>query len=359
MKRKNAQHIGFAVLTATLQSSSDGWYQLLPAGEFRARDGRPTDVERGCWYIDADVAARFIASTVDIGQPVLCDYNHATLREQDPTIAPPSEETQWRAEAAGWLTDPATQMQWREGLGLFVRPTWTDDASAAIDAKKWAFLSAVFPYDTVTGEPLFLRMFALTNDPGLTGMQSLAALAAASLIDSPLKPTQDTAVMNDLLRLILVALGIIATDDQTEYTEEQLKELVATATEKITALKTASETAVEVAEVVESQPTPEAVAETVEQAVDDNADAIQEAEQIIAEAELHGVDLSVAVPVTAYMRLQKKLTTAQLGNASLSASQIIAKAQASGAIVASEVPYFTALARQHGVAALNAQLVGR
>lgn len=59
------------------------------------------------------------------------------------------------------------------------------------------------------------------------------------------------------------------------------------------------------------------------------------------------------------MRLQKKLTTAQLGNASLSASQIIAKAQASGAIVASEVPYFTALARQHGVAALNAQLVGR
>lgn len=38
--------------------------------------------------------------------------------------------------------------------------------------------------------------------------------------------------MNDLLRLILVALGIIATDDQTEYTEEQLKELVATATEK-------------------------------------------------------------------------------------------------------------------------------
>lgn len=75
-------------------------------------------------------------------------------------------------------------------------------------------------------------MFALTNDPGLTGMQSLAALAAASLIDSPLKPTQDTAVMNDLLRLILVALGIIATDDQTEYTEEQLKELVATATEK-------------------------------------------------------------------------------------------------------------------------------
>ena len=359
MKRKNTQNIGVAVLTATLQSSTDGWYQLLPAGEFSARDGRPHDVARGCWFIDADIAATFIAATVAVGQPVLCDYNHATLREQDPTIAPPSDETKWRAEAAGWLTDPATQMQWREGLGLFVRPVWTDDAAAAIDAKKWAFLSAVFPYDLETGAPLYLRMFALTNDPGLTGMQALAALAATSFIDSPTQPpTQDETAMNELLRLILVALGVIPADDTTEYTEEQLKELVATASETINTLKTASNAAVDAAAAIDAAATPEAAVEGAEQALDDTA-ALKEAEEIIAEAKLHNIDLAVAVPRSQYNRMVQRLTAEQQGTATLSAENIIAKARASGRVIASEVPDLLALAKTCGVAALNANIAAR
>ncbi|EJF7776011.1 protease, partial [Salmonella enterica subsp. enterica] len=49
-----------AVLSAAMTDSADGWYQLLPAGYFSARDGRPEDVPGGQWFIDAAVAERFI-----------------------------------------------------------------------------------------------------------------------------------------------------------------------------------------------------------------------------------------------------------------------------------------------------------
>ncbi len=348
-----------AILTAELQSSGDGWYQLLPAGEFKARDGRPHDVARGCWYIDADIAAQFIAATAAVGQPVLCDYNHATLRDQDPERQVSAEQTAELAKAAGWLDNPAIEMQWRES-GLYVRPRWTPAAQAGIDAEEWRYLSAVFPYDTETGHPLYLRMFAITNDPGLVGMEPLVALAAASLNDSLNPPTQqDEPVMNEMLKLLLIALGLIPADDTTEYTEEQLKELVAKAAESIGALKTAAEAAVQVQDVVETGTDPEAIVSEATTIVEDTAADLKEAEAIIAEAELHGIDLTVAVPRSEYNKLVRKLAEASLGNAALTAEQIIRKARAQGKVMQSEVPGLLALAKKGGVAALSSNLLHR
>jgi len=40
-----------AVLDAQLTSQGDGWFQLLPVGPFKARDGRPFDVASGYWQL--------------------------------------------------------------------------------------------------------------------------------------------------------------------------------------------------------------------------------------------------------------------------------------------------------------------
>lgn len=347
-----------AILTAELQSSGDGWYQLLPAGEFTARDGRPWDVVNGCWYLDANIAAQFIAATAAVGQPVLCDYNHATLRDLDPEHQISAEQTAELAKAAGWLDNPAVEMQWRES-GLYVRPRWTPAAQAAIDAGEWRYLSAVFPYDTDSGHPRYLRMFALTNDPGLVGMAPLVALAAASLNDSLNPPTQDEPVMNEMLKLLLIALGLIPADDTTEHTEEQFKELTANGVDAISALKAAAEAAVQVQDVVETgTESADIVSETIN-IVEDTAADLAEAEAIIAEAELHGIDLAVAVPRSQYNKLALQLAAASLGHAALSAEQIIRKARAQGRVMKSEVPGLLALAKKSGVAALSANLSAR
>ncbi|MFB9086083.1 phage protease [Erwinia tracheiphila] len=68
------------MLNSTLADPNDGWYQLLPAGHFSARDGRPEDVASGTWFMDADIARAFIEATAAVNQPVLFDYNHVTLK---------------------------------------------------------------------------------------------------------------------------------------------------------------------------------------------------------------------------------------------------------------------------------------
>lgn len=50
-----------AVLDAELAFAADGWQQLLPAGAFAARDGRPFDVPEHTWKLDGQIAAALIA----------------------------------------------------------------------------------------------------------------------------------------------------------------------------------------------------------------------------------------------------------------------------------------------------------
>lgn len=154
--------------------------QLLPAGEFAARDGRPGGGRS--WRVDAAAAARLIEQARARRTPYVVDYEHQTLN---------SEQNGQPAPAAGWFKT----LDWRDGQGLFaVDVEWTEKARAMIAAGEYRFISPVFSYDD-SGRVTELHMAALTNYPALDGM---AALAAAKFT---LQEKEQT--MNDELKKLL------------------------------------------------------------------------------------------------------------------------------------------------------------
>ena len=141
-------------------------FRILPAGLFRAKDGRPAHLPG--WKIDAEIAQRVIAASASADELVI-DYEHQTIN---------AEKNGQPAPAAGWFK----RMVWREGAGLFaVDVQWTDKARAMIAAGEYRHISPVFPYNAVTGEVLKIVGLGLTNNPALPGLANLAALAARHL----------------------------------------------------------------------------------------------------------------------------------------------------------------------------------
>jgi phage I-like protein len=137
-------------------------FRILPAGVFRAKDGRPAHLPG--WKIDGEIARRVIAASVSSYDMVI-DYEHQTIN---------AEKNGQPAPAAGWFK----RMVWREGHGLFaVDVQWTDKAKTMIAAGEYRHISPVFPYDAVTGEVLKIIGLGLTNNPALPGLANLAALS--------------------------------------------------------------------------------------------------------------------------------------------------------------------------------------
>lgn len=188
-----------AVLSLDLNADANGWQQLLPAGLFRAVDGRPFDVPGNHWFIDADVAAHLIALANQRTNDLVIDYEHQTLK---------AEENGEPAPASGWFKT----MEWREGSGLWIKPKWTPRATDFIKNGEYKYLSAVFPYDPTTGKPLRLHSAALVNRPGIDGMQAVEALAALSLSNPTLDPNKTEHSMDELLKAMLAQLGIVVED---------------------------------------------------------------------------------------------------------------------------------------------------
>lgn len=363
MKTKNTQtqKNSIAILSAelNLSSNNDGWYQLLPAGKFKARDGRPFDTPDGYWFLDENTGAAFIQQTIEESndKPILIDYDHQTLHKY---------EHGQKTPAAGWIAHPSRDIEWRP-TGIYIRPQWTPIAQSEIDNKQFNELSAVFDYDRDTGCPIYLRMSALTNDPALVQIGSLVALAASffnedqQLAASFFNEDQQKEIisMNELLKMILLQLGVISSDDDIDITDENAQSYAEQAVDAINNLKTAAEAAVDIKDTVETEESNDAIAEQVLDVVEDSAEEIAETEKLIAEAELSGVDLSKFVPVTTYHAAMRKLAALSSNNVSLSTEQLIANARAKGQILASEVPYYRGIARQKGVAALCAMINGR
>lgn len=158
--------IGYAALSFAIAPASKGEIQLLPAGpEFRARDGRPKGIAG--WKIDGAIAERVIARAAARKTPFVIDYEHQTLA---------AEHNGQAAPASGWFE--GGRLEWREGAGLYaVDVAWTAKAKAHIDDREYKFISPVFSYDPKTGEVLQLQMAAITNNPGLDGMDAVVAMA--------------------------------------------------------------------------------------------------------------------------------------------------------------------------------------
>lgn len=317
--------LGLAVLDAALGPSDDGWHQLLPVGPFKARDGRPFDVPGGHWQLDKSIATTLINRAKALGQDILIDYDHQTLKvDQNGQPAP----------AAGWYN--GDEIEWREGEGLFIKPRWTERAAALVAAKEYRFLSAVFPYDA-QGRPLELRMTAITNDPGVVGMQALAALSA-QLIQPGQPATPAHAVhketpMNELLKKLLAKLGIELTGDPTD---EQLQKALT----ELDSLQASAKKAPELEAALSAEKTALA-------ALKAQMTSVQQGAQ---------VDLAQFVPVATYNALvtQVAALTAQVDTTD--AATLIKEARTAGKVVAAEEEYLTAYAAQKGVAALKALL---
>lgn len=310
---------GMASLSADLTADDNGWYQLLPAGKFKSRDGRPHDTADGYWDLDADSAAALIAATKVTAPKVLIDYDHATLN-----VAKTGE----KAPAAAWLkTD--SDIEWREGKGLYIRPSWTKAAQKHIDEKEYAFLSAVFPYDK-QGRPLLLRMAAITNDPGLVGLDPVAKLAADVSVSfhtpnasaSVYGQTGDH-VLNELLKQMLEKLGITLSGDLTQ--EQQTAALSA-----LDALQTKA----------------------------NSADGLEQQVATLS-AKTSEVDLSKYVPIEAYNGVVGEMAVLKAGSDQQSLESLIADAKKAGKVVAAEESYLTNFGKQQGVAALSAMLESR
>lgn len=295
-----------AVLTAALNPNTDGWQQLLPSGEFRSRDGSPTDVPH--WFIDKAIAQRLIDKVRHLNQDVLIDYEHETIFKAKQGIEAGS------VLAAGWFN--ADEIKWFEDderQGLFIKPRWTEKAYQHIKKGEFAFLSAVFPYDK-NGIPLELRMAALTNDPGVTGMRRLAVLSASI--------QQEDYQMPEILRKLLAKLGVNVAEG-TQVSDEQLQSALS-ALEKLQSEKTAAD------------------------------------EQVATLSAKHAeVDLSKYVPKEAYDATVAQLATLSAKATESEVERLISKARNDGRVLEAEVNYLKGFGAQQGVAALSAMLEQR
>ncbi|WP_167309952.1 phage protease [Ralstonia mannitolilytica] len=170
--------------------------QLLPAGAFRARDGRPTECP--AWICTAADAQRVIELANADQRLIVIDYEHQTLNAPDNGQPAP---------AAGWFKT----MEWREGVGLFATDVeWTDKARQMIADKEYRYLSPVFAYDKKTGDVLRILHVALTNFPALDDLPEVALRAAAHF-------QLDQFLENDMpewLKQLLIKLGIDPDNEQ-------------------------------------------------------------------------------------------------------------------------------------------------
>lgn len=172
-----------AVAACVFEVSSGSEIQLLPAGEFRATDGRPFDAP--FWYVDAEIAADLIAQLDGRENPLVIDYEHQSLL---------ASENGKPAPASGWFK----KLEWREGSGLWaVDVVWTEAAKAMIDAKEYLYISPVFSYSKKTGAVNRLINAALTNNPALDGMSEVVLMAASTLLsDQPDQSKQEKLTMD-------------------------------------------------------------------------------------------------------------------------------------------------------------------
>jgi phage I-like protein len=205
----------------TMSADENAGVQIFPAGNFTARDGRPTEI--ACWVIDKDIAQRLLSLLRDRQTDMVFDYEHQTIF---------SEQNGQPAPAAGWAKCDA--FEWRNDGLYATKIEWTDKAKEFIKSGEYRYISPVFSYDRKTGEVLALHHVALTNFPAIDGMDALTAIAAARF-----NPKNDKELdVNKQQLIALLQLKAEATDKDIENSIAALKSGHKDLTEEVAALKT-------------------------------------------------------------------------------------------------------------------------
>jgi phage I-like protein len=152
--------IAYSVLSEQLSTSSKSMFRILPAGRFKAEDGRPGN---GSWILTQEIgdAIVFAAKASVAEYPI--DYEHQSLETSKNGLPAP---------AAGWFKN----LEWRDD-GLHVTDArWTDRAKDMIDRGEYRYISPVFTYDAKSLVVKALHSLALTNKPALPNLTDLASL---------------------------------------------------------------------------------------------------------------------------------------------------------------------------------------
>jgi phage I-like protein len=167
----NPQH-AVALLFSTLALQASAEVHLLPAGQFKGRDGRPG--KDMVWTLShaQGVALAALLNARHAAVDFQIDYEHQSmLAAQNGKPAPSS----------AW----ASRFEWRADRGLFaINVKWTDDARQMIEAGAYKYLSPVLVYDKKTGQVQDLLNAALVGRPNLdlnpVATERLAQLNAQS-----------------------------------------------------------------------------------------------------------------------------------------------------------------------------------
>lgn len=302
--------------SAGFQLGEDGYIQALPDGYFNAVDGRPEDVPGGKWLMDEVAFAALKANTPHQAGDLVIDYEHQTLnKEQNGQPAP----------ASGWFN--IDDVQYRQGQGLFIKPRFTDNAIAHLSAKEYRYFSLVFGYDKATGRPQFIHSAALTNRPGVDGLQPLAALAALATLNAnalPHPPKSEGLHVNPLLMKLLAALGIEIAEG-SEPTEAQLNDALKRIDDLVKAAGSVDGLKQEVAALSAKSPT---------------------------------IDLTKYVPIATVNALREQLVALTAENGVLTVEQTVKAAIDEGKAFECERDYLTQLGNQN-MAALTANIDAR
>ena len=212
MASRSPRSFCIALLAASLALSASADVQLLPAGEFTARDGRPG---KGKTWKLSDLDGKKIAADLTAlaaKTRFLFDYDHQTIRAQ---------LNGQKAPAAGW----ATTFEWRPGQGLYATNVeWTKAALVAINADEYSYVSPVIAFEESTGRVVGVQMAAITNYPAVLGMEPLGQALTAQL-SAQFSTTDESESSMKLLAALaaLFALPATATEDDAIKTVTAFK----------------------------------------------------------------------------------------------------------------------------------------
>ena len=167
----------------------DAKKQTAKALAFKAENDVPTDIlllpfgevetTKGKYVVDEKAAALVLSIFREIGNDIVIDYEHQTLKDV-------------QAPAAGWIKDLYVGED-----GVHAKVEWTERAKQYIANKEYRYFSPVVYVDEESGRAIYIQTVALTNLP--------ATMNAKPLIN---KQKEEEA-----MKKILEILGVSSEDE--------------------------------------------------------------------------------------------------------------------------------------------------
>jgi len=206
-----AMRIAAALLATALPLTANGTAQVLPAGQFKARDGRPGPGK--FWKLsDADgVALAQQLSASAARTPISIDYEHQTIHARVNGLPAPS---------AGHMLS----FDWQPAKGLQAKVQWTPRAKTFIEGDEYRWISPVLLTDEAD-QIVGVYNAALVSAPALDGMDAVQVALQAMSFGDITTPSHQQEQSVTLLAALIAGLGLPTdtTQDKALATVAELK----------------------------------------------------------------------------------------------------------------------------------------